>query len=185
MAHPKSATFRTADVVGLDTVGHVAANCYETLTDDEDRETFKTPAFITTMIEKGQLGDKTKGGFYKKTKDGLLTLDPKTGEYRPNGGNEEIKKATKALGKIEDPKERVRKLVATPGIVGEFAWTVLARSLAYAARRIPEIVEHDAIVAIDNAMKWGYGWDLGPFETWDALIEGRHARPRSRRSRIG
>ena len=172
MAHPKSATFRTADVVGLDTVGHVAANCYETLTNDEDRETFKTPAFITTMIAKGILGDKTKGGFYKKAKDGLLTLDPKTGEYRPNGGNEEIKKATKALGKIEDPKERVRKLASAPGIVGEFAWTVLARSLAYAARRIPEIVEHDAIVSIDNAMKWGYGWDLGPFETWDALVEG-------------
>ncbi|HET9992099.1 MAG TPA: 3-hydroxyacyl-CoA dehydrogenase family protein, partial [Kofleriaceae bacterium] len=172
MAHPKSATFRTADVVGLDTVGHVAANCYATLTSDEDRETFQTPAFITTMIEKGQLGDKTKGGFYKKTKDGLLTLDPKTGEYRPNGGDEAIKKATKALGKIEDNRERVRKLVATPGIVGEFAWTVLAKSLAYAARRIPEITDHDPIVAIDNAMKWGYGWDLGPFETWDALIEG-------------
>ncbi|HEX7699706.1 MAG TPA: 3-hydroxyacyl-CoA dehydrogenase NAD-binding domain-containing protein, partial [Kofleriaceae bacterium] len=172
MAHPKSATFRTADVVGLDTVGHVAANCYETLTDDEDRETFKTPAFITNMISKGILGDKTKGGFYRKGKDGLETLDSKTGEYRKNGGNEEIKKATKALGKIEDPKERVRKLVAAPGIVGEFAWTVIARSLAYAARRIPEIVEHDAIVSIDNAMKWGYGWDLGPFETWDALIEG-------------
>ncbi len=172
MAHPKSATFRTADVVGLDTVGHVAANCYSSLTTDEDRDVFKTPAFITTMIEKGMLGDKTKGGFYKKTKDGLSTLDPKTGEYRPNGGDAEIKKATKALGKIEDPKERVRKLVATPGIVGDFAWTVLARSLAYAARRIPEIVEHDAIVAIDNAMKWGYGWDLGPFETWDALASG-------------
>ncbi|MEO6776738.1 MAG: 3-hydroxyacyl-CoA dehydrogenase/enoyl-CoA hydratase family protein [Kofleriaceae bacterium] len=171
MAHPKSATFRTADVVGLDTVGHVAANCFATLTTDEDRATFETPAFITTMIEKGQLGDKTKGGFYKKTKEGLQTLDPKTGAYRPNGGDAEIKKATKALGKIEDPKERVRKLVATPGIVGEFAWTVLAKSLAYAARRIPEIVEHDPIVAIDNAMKWGYGWDLGPFETWDALVE--------------
>jgi 3-hydroxyacyl-CoA dehydrogenase len=104
MAHPKSATFRTADVVGLDTVGHVAANCYETLTDDEDRETFKTPAFITNMISKGILGDKTKGGFYRKGKDGLETLDPKTGEYRKNNGNEEIKKATKALGKIEDPK---------------------------------------------------------------------------------
>jgi 3-hydroxyacyl-CoA dehydrogenase len=172
MAHPKSATFRTADVVGLDTVGHVAANCYETLTADEDRETFKTPAFITNMISKGILGDKTKGGFYRKAKDGLETLDPKTGEYRKNGGSDEIKKVTKALGKIEDPKERVRKLIATPGIVGEFAWTVIARSLAYAARRIPEIVEHDAIVSIDNAMKWGYGWDLGPFETWDALVEG-------------
>ncbi len=175
MGHPKSATFRTADVVGLDTVGHVAANCYETLTADEDRATFKAPDFITAMITKGILGDKTKGGFYKKGQDGkggLSTLDPKTGEYRPNATNEEIKKTAKAVGKIEDVKERVRKLAAAPGVVGEFAWTVLSRSLAYAARRIPEIVEHDAIVSIDNAMKWGYAWDLGPFETWDALGGG-------------
>ncbi len=169
MAHPKSATFRTADVVGLDTVGHVAANCYTSLTNDEDRDTFKTPAYITTMIEKGILGDKTKGGFYKKDKatGDLQTLDPYTGEYRANGGDPEIKKVTKGLGKIEDPKERLAKLVATPGIVGDFAWTVLSRSLAYSARRIGEIT--DSVEAIDNAMKWGYAWDLGPFEVWDAI----------------
>src|ERR1043165_3993923 len=85
MAHPKSATFRTADVVGLDTVGHVADNCYRSLVDDEDRATFALPAYIKAMIERGQLGDKTKGGFYKKQGDGLLTLDPKTGEYRAKG----------------------------------------------------------------------------------------------------
>ncbi len=167
MAHPKSATFRTADVVGLDTVGHVADNCYKTLTADEERSVFAVPAYIAKMIEKGQLGDKTRGGFYKKQGDGLLTLDPKTGEYRPKGGDEAIAKACKALGRIEDPRERLRKLVATPGVVGEFAWTVLSRSLAYAARRIGEIT--DSLEAIDNAMKWGYSWDLGPFETWDAL----------------
>jgi len=167
MAHPKSATFRTADVVGLDTVGHVAANCYKTLVDDEDRQTFATPAYITKMIEQGILGDKTRGGFYKKQGDGLVTLDPKTGEYRPRAGDPEIAKAMKGLARIEDPRERVKKLAATPGPAGEFAWTVLSRSLAYAARRIPEITE--SIEAIDNAMKWGYGWELGPFETWDAL----------------
>ena len=167
MAHPKSATFRTADVVGLDTVGHVAKNCYDTLTNDEERDVFATPAFITTMIEKGVLGDKTKGGFYKKVGTDLQTLDPTTGEYRPKGGNAEIQKAAKQVGKIEDPKARVKALVAVPGPVGDFAWTVLSRSLAYAARRIPEITE--SIEAIDNAMKWGYAWDLGPFETWDAL----------------
>ncbi len=167
MAHPKSATFRTADVVGLDTVGHVASNCYNTLTTDEDRDVFKVPAYITAMIEKGILGDKTKGGFYKKAGDGLMTLDPKTGEYRAKGGDAEIAKATKSVAKVEDPRERVKQLVATPGPVGEFAWTVLSRSLAYAARRIPEITE--SIEAIDNAMKWGYGWEIGPFETWDAL----------------
>jgi 3-hydroxyacyl-CoA dehydrogenase len=167
MAHPKSATFRTADVVGLDTVGHVASNCYNTLTADEDRAVFKTPAYIEEMIKKGVLGDKTKGGFYKKQGDAILTLDPKTGEYRAKGGDPEIAKAAKAVGRVEDPKERVKKLVATPGAVGEFAWTVLSRSLAYAARRIPEITE--SVESIDNAMKWGYAWELGPFETWDAL----------------
>ena len=167
MAHPKSATFRTADVVGLDTVGHVAANCYESLTKDEERDTFKTPAYITTMIANGQLGDKTKGGFYKRAGKDTLTLDPKTGEYRAKAGDPEIAKATKALAKVEDPRARLKQLVATPGTVGEFAWTTLSRSLAYAARRIPEITE--SIEAIDNAMKWGYAWDLGPFETWDAL----------------
>ncbi|HEX2687165.1 MAG TPA: 3-hydroxyacyl-CoA dehydrogenase/enoyl-CoA hydratase family protein [Kofleriaceae bacterium] len=167
MAHPKSATFRTADVVGLDTVGHVAENCYKSLTGDEDRATFATPAYIKAMIERGQLGDKTKGGFYKKQGDAILTLDPKTSEYRAKAGDPDIAKATKAVARIEDPRERVKQLVAAPGTTGAFAWTVLSRSLAYAARRIPEI--SDSIEAIDNAMKWGYGWDLGPFETWDAL----------------
>lgn len=167
MAHPKSATFRTADMVGLDTVGHVAANSYKTLVDDEDRDTFKTPAYIEAMIGKKQLGDKTKGGFYKKVGKDVQTLDPKTGEYRAKGGDPEIAKTTKALAKIEDPRERVKKLVATAGPVGDFAWTVLSRALAYSARRIPEIT--DSIDAIDNAMKWGYNWDLGPFEVWDAL----------------
>ncbi len=119
------------------------------------------------MIEKGILGDKTKGGFYKKLGPDIQTLDPKTGAYRPKGGDEAIAKACKAAAKAEDPRERVRKLVASPGVAGEFAWTVLSRSLAYAARRIPEIT--DTVPSIDDAMRWGYAWDLGPFETWDAL----------------
>jgi 3-hydroxyacyl-CoA dehydrogenase len=167
MGHPKSATFRTADVVGLDTVVHVADNCFKTLTQDEDRATFEVPAYIKTMVERSQLGDKTKGGFYKKQGDAIATLDPKTGEYRAKGGDEAIQKAAKAAGRAEDPRARVKALVATPGAAGEFAWTVLSRSLAYAARRIPEITE--SVEAIDNAMKWGYAWELGPFETWDAL----------------
>ena len=167
MAHPKSATFRTADVVGLDTVGHVANNCYDSLTTDEERATFKVPDYIAKMIANKQLGDKTKGGFYKRVGKDTTTLDPKTGEYRAKGGDEAIGKAMKALGKIEDPRARVKHLLGTAGPAGEFAWTVLSRSMAYAARRIPEIA--DSVVDIDNAMKWGYAWDLGPFETWDAL----------------
>ncbi|HSN29814.1 MAG TPA: 3-hydroxyacyl-CoA dehydrogenase/enoyl-CoA hydratase family protein [Kofleriaceae bacterium] len=167
LAHPKSATFRTADMVGLDTMGHVASNSYKVLVDDEDRDTFKMPAWVEGMIAKGQLGDKTKGGFYKKAGKDVQTLDYKTGEYRAKGGDADIAKTAKSLSRTEDPRERVKKTVATEGKIGQFAWTVLSRSLAYAARRIPEIT--DSVENIDNAMKWGYNWDLGPFEVWDAL----------------
>jgi 3-hydroxyacyl-CoA dehydrogenase len=169
MAHPKSASFRTADMVGVDTFIHVADNCYAALTQDEDRKVFEIPAFVRAMAEKKLLGDKTKGGFYKKGKGdgGVETLDPKTLEYRARGGDKDVRNATKEIAKIEDPRERVRKLVAAPGKTGAFAWKVFARSLAYSARRVGEI--SDDIVAIDDAMKWGYNWELGPFETWDAL----------------
>ena len=167
MGHPKSASFRTADLVGLDTLAHVVDNCYRSLTSDEDREVFTLPPYVKTMVERGLLGDKTKGGFYKRAGKDVLTLDPGTGEYRAKGGDEAIIKACKGLGKIEDVRERVKKLVATPGVVGEFAWRALSKSLAYSARRLGEIC--DDVTAIDDGMKWGYNWDLGPFETWDAL----------------
>ncbi len=168
MAHPKSASFRTADLVGLDTFAHVADNCYAALEKDEDREVFKVPPYIRTMVEKKLLGDKTKGGFYKRGADKqVLTLDPKTLEYRAKGGDAEIKNTTKALSKVEDPKERVKKLAADTGKAGTFAWKVLSKSLSYSARRIGEITGD--IAAVDDAMKWGYNWELGPFETWDAL----------------
>jgi 3-hydroxyacyl-CoA dehydrogenase len=168
MAHPKSASFRTADLVGVDTFVHVADNCHASLTADEDRAVFEVPAYIRAMVEKKLLGDKTRGGFYRRAKDGSVeTLDPATLSYRPRGGDKEIRNATKELGKLEDPRERVRKLVAAPGKTGELAWKVLSRSLAYSARRIGEIA--DDVVAVDDAMKWGYNWELGPFETWDAL----------------
>jgi 3-hydroxyacyl-CoA dehydrogenase len=168
MAHPKSASFRTADLVGVDTFVHVAENCHAALTSDEDRKVFEVPAYIRTMVEKKLLGDKTRGGFYKRAKDGSVeTLDPKTLAYRARGGDKDIRNACKELAKIEDTKERLRKLVATPGKTGEFAWKVLSRSLAYSARRLGEIA--DDVVAVDDAMKWGYNWELGPFEMWDAL----------------
>lgn len=168
MAHPKSASFRTADLVGLDTFAHVADNCYQSLTSDEDRKVFEVPDYIRKMVDKKLLGDKTRGGFFKRGADKQIqTLDPKTLEYRPKGGDEAIKAATKAIAKIEDPRERVRKLVADQGKAGDFARKVLYRSLAYSARRVGEIA--DSVVAIDDAMKWGYNWELGPFETWDAL----------------
>lgn len=170
MAHPKSASFRTADLVGLDTFAHVADNCYQSLVEDEDRDVFKVPAYIRTMVEKKLLGDKTKSGFFKRTPDKQnFTFDPKTLEYRPKGGDESIKATTKALAKVEDPKERVKKLVADQGKAGDFARKVLYRSLAYSARRVASGEITDSVQAIDDAMRWGYSWELGPFETWDAL----------------
>ncbi|HEX7604401.1 MAG TPA: 3-hydroxyacyl-CoA dehydrogenase/enoyl-CoA hydratase family protein [Polyangiaceae bacterium] len=167
MGHPKSASFRTADLVGLDTFIHVADNCYAALDEDEERDVFKVPAFIRTMAEKKLLGNKTKGGFYKKEGKDIKTFDPIKLEYRAKGGDESIKASTKSIGKIEDVGERLKKLAADEGKAGQFAWKVFSRSLAYSARRIGEIA--DDIVAIDDAMKWGYNWELGPFETWDAL----------------
>ncbi len=171
MAHPKSASFRTADIVGLDTFIHVADNCYAALPNDEERESFKVPDFIRGMAEKKLLGDKTKAGFYKRgeSKKDMFTYDPVKNDYRPKGGDEAIKNTTKGLAKVEDPKERVRKLVADTTRVGEFAWKVLSKSLAYSARRIAGGEIADDVFAVDEAMKWGYNWELGPFETWDAL----------------
>jgi 3-hydroxyacyl-CoA dehydrogenase len=168
IGHPKSASFRTTDLVGVDTFVHVAENCYASLTSDEDRKVFETPAFIKAMVEKKLLGDKTKGGFYRKGKDGSIeTLDPKTLEYRPRGGDKEIRAKCKELVQIEDVRERVRKLFADDGKTGRLGWKVLSKSLAYSARRVGEIT--DDITAIDEAMRWGYNWELGPFETWDAI----------------
>src|SRR5690606_38297977 len=108
-------------------------NCYDALPDDEERDVFQVPAFIDQMVEKRILGNKTRGGFYKKNKDGSIeTLDLSTLAYRPKGGDADIKKVSKGIGKIADPAERLRKLVATDGKVGDFAWKVLSKSLAYA-----------------------------------------------------
>ncbi len=167
MGHPKSASFRTADLVGLDTFIHVADNCHTALVGDEEREVFAMPDFIRAMAQKKLLGDKTKGGFYKKVGKDIQTFDPRKLDYRAKAGDGQIKETCKALAKIEDVRERVKKLATDQGKAGQFAWKVLSRSLAYAARRIPEIA--DDVVAIDDAMKWGYSWELGPFETWDAL----------------
>ena len=167
MAHPKSASFRTADIVGLDTFAHVAANCYESLPDDEERDVFKLPAFLEKMVEKKLLGNKTRKGFYEKTKAGIRTYDPYKEDYRDKAGDPEIRETCKKIEKIGDPKERLRALVGGDGKAAAFAWKALSRSMAYSARRIPEIA--DGVEAIDDAMRWGYNWELGPFEMWDAL----------------
>ena len=171
---PKSATFRTADLVGLDVLTHVVKNIYETAPHDELRERYKVPPLLEEMTRRGWLGDKTGQGFYKKTKEGpreILTLDVKIMEYRPK---QKAKFASLEAGKgIEDTKERLRFLVG-PILQGQkgdkaqqFLWQALSETCLYAARRIPEIA--DNVAEVDRAMRWGFGWELGPFEMMDAI----------------
>jgi 3-hydroxyacyl-CoA dehydrogenase len=165
MGHPKSASFRTADMVGLDTFKHVSDNCYEALVDDPERDVFKPPSFMVAMVEQKILGNKTRGGFYKRTKEGIQTFDPVKLEYRAKAGDADIKKFCKSLK--GSPADRVKALVENDGPAGTFAWKILSRTLAYSASKIGQIT--DDVEAVDDAMKWGYNWDLGPFETWDAI----------------
>ncbi len=169
IGRPKMATFRLADLVGLDIMGHVAGNVYDNAPDDERREVFTGPDFMKKMLEKGWLGNKTGGGFYKKVKgEGgkkeILVLDWKTVEYRPK---EKVKFASLQAAKQMGGKAKMRALYFADDPAGEFVFKLLSETLIYSANRIPEI--SDDIVNIDNAMRWGFNWKMGPFETWDAL----------------
>ena len=172
---PKSATFRTADIVGLDVLIHVVKNIYETAPNDESRERYKVPALVEEMARRGWLGDKTGQGFYKKLKgEGekeILTLDVHTMDYRPR---QKARFASLEAGKgIDDTSQRLRALIG-PILEGQkgdkaqqFLWAALSETCLYAARRVPEIA--DNLVDVDRAMRWGFGWELGPFELVDAL----------------
>lgn len=164
MGRPKSAVFRTGDVVGLDTFVDVATNCYDTLTEDEERDVFKIPAFLKEMVAKGWTGSKAGQGFYKKTKEGILALRPETMEY-------EARNATKydsLKGAKGSAAQRIAHVIREgQDKAADFARAATFGSLAYTARRLGEIA--DDIVNIDNAMRWGFNWDLGPFQTWDAI----------------
>ncbi len=170
MGRPKTAMFKTTDLVGLDTMAHVAANTYELVVGDEQRERFKIPAFITAMIEKKLLGKKTKAGFYKtdltpEWKIIRKVIRPATLEYETYEPPEFACLA--AAKQAKSLPAKIKAVVYGDDRGARFAWTVLAHGLIYAANRIPEI--SDSIVEIDNAMKWGYNFEMGPFETWDAI----------------
>ncbi|TAM82199.1 MAG: 3-hydroxyacyl-CoA dehydrogenase/enoyl-CoA hydratase family protein [Acidobacteria bacterium] len=170
MGLPKSATFRTTDIVGLDVMVHVVTNLAEALPDDERRDLFTLPDFVRDMHRHRLLGDKTGGGFYKKVKTSgesseIMTVDLKTFEYckqqKPRLPSVDMART------IEDTGKRVRALADSPDRVGDFYRRVLGDTFHYAATRIPEI--SDDIPSVDNAMKWGFSWELGPFELWDAV----------------
>jgi 3-hydroxyacyl-CoA dehydrogenase len=170
IGHAKSATFRTSDLVGLDVLAHVNKNLYPAVPEDEDRDVFQLPELITTLLEKKLLGDKTGGGFYKKAKNAegkteILELDLNTYEYKPQQKTKFP--SIEAAKAIEDLPKRIKNLVWGDDRVGEFLWKTTSRVSRYAANRIPEIA--DTIVEIDNAIKWGFGWEIGVFETWDAI----------------
>lgn len=178
---PKSATFRTIDLVGLDILGHVVGNMTKNVHDE--RSDLKLPEFFSKMLEHKWLGDKTKGGFYKKSSgkdDERLALDWKTLEYHPR---QKPKFAALDMAKnIEETGTRIRTLLGLDGggaqkadKAGTFLWTALSDLWTYSANRVPEI--SDSVVEIDRAMKMGFNWELGPFELWDAAgIEPTVAR---------
>ncbi|MDE2060330.1 MAG: 3-hydroxyacyl-CoA dehydrogenase family protein, partial [candidate division NC10 bacterium] len=177
IGRPKTATFWTADMVGLDTVVHIAANIAEVLPDDQERAIYTVPPFLLDLVRRGWLGEKAGQGFYKRVKgiegDEILVLDYKTMEYRPKRPIA-LPSLDMAQG-IEDHAERLRTLTYADDRAGHYVWPLLRETLLYAARRIPEIA--DDIISVDHAMTWGLGWELGPFELWDALgVEKASAR---------
>jgi 3-hydroxyacyl-CoA dehydrogenase len=170
MGRPKSASFGTTDLVGLDTMVHVVRTLREECKDDEGQAMFVMPEFITKMIENKQLGRKTKAGFFKREKgpkgDNIdYTLDWKTGQYRLKAKLDAP--SLKVTRGIHDPGARIKALVNAPDRAGVFAWRITRDGLAYSSRRLGEI--SDTIVDIDNGLTWGFNWELGPFEIWDAL----------------
>ncbi|MBK8600001.1 MAG: 3-hydroxyacyl-CoA dehydrogenase/enoyl-CoA hydratase family protein [Flavobacterium sp.] len=165
IGRPKSATFRTVDVVGLDTLVHVANGIYDNCPNDEAHELFKMPDFITKMMENNWLGSKTNQGFYKKVDKDILSLDLNTLEYRPA---KKAAFATLELTKtIDKPIDRFKVLVKGKDKAGDFYRKSFAGMFAYVSNRIPEIA--DDLYKIDDAMKAGFGWENGPFEIWDAI----------------
>jgi 3-hydroxyacyl-CoA dehydrogenase len=175
VGYPKSATFRTADIVGIDVLAQVVRNIHENAPQDESRELYRVPPLVEELLRRGWLGEKSGQGFYRRVrKDGeseILTLDLQTMEYRPRQ-KARLASLDRARS-TEDLRQRLGMLLA-PGLAGQpgdkanqFLWRTVSRTCLYAARRIPEIA--DTVVEIDRAMRWGFNWELGPFELWDLM----------------
>lgn len=166
-ARPASGVFRTLDMAGIDTLSFVAAELVKGCPADEGIGRCRIPQFVQQMVVKGFVGDKSGKGFYWKDRatGQIQTFDPHTLDYRPR-----VSFSTPSIAeasKIADPAERIRRIAFADDQAGEIAWPAISRMILYAARRIPEISDDPA--AVDAAMRWGYRWELGPFETWDAL----------------
>jgi 3-hydroxyacyl-CoA dehydrogenase len=169
LGRPNSATFRTLDIAGLDVLAHVTRNLAERLDSQEDRHAFALPPLVEELVTRGWVGEKAGQGFYKKVqqegKSVILALDPATLEYRPQRN---VQLGSIEAGKsIEDTGERIKTLFLGRDKVGEFLRETLGPVLLYTARVAPDIAH--SIDDVDRAMRWGFGWELGPFETWDAI----------------
>lgn len=170
LGRPRTALFKTADLVGLDTMVHVAKNTYDMVENDEARDSFVMPEFVNTMIEKNLLGKKSQSGFYKTdlTPDWQKVrkvIDPSSLEYSEYDAP--AFPCLEAARKAKSLPEKMQAVVYGDDPGARYAWKTVANNLIYSANRIPEI--SDTIIEIDNAMKWGYNFELGPFETWDAI----------------
>ncbi|MDP2645780.1 MAG: 3-hydroxyacyl-CoA dehydrogenase NAD-binding domain-containing protein [Desulfobacterales bacterium] len=170
MGRPKTAMFKTADLVGLDTLGQIAGHTHDLVPHDESRDCFILPDFVQQMIQKNLLGQKTRAGFYKTelTRDGKVlrkVINPETLEYEPY--DTPAFDCLLAAGKAESLPDKMKTVVFGQDKGARYAWKVLASHLIYAAGRIPEIAA--TVLEADNAMKWGYNFQMGPFETWDAI----------------
>ena len=169
MGRSNSATFRTIDLVGVDILLDICDNTRDALTSEAEREAFTVPQLLREMRARNRLGNKTGQGFYKRERvaghSRILVLDTNTLCYGDRGQG--VQESLVAFQEIDDTAERLRSLTASEGPAGDFAWRLLSKLLAFSAAKVGEVA--DDIVSIDRAMRWGFNWELGPFETWDAL----------------
>ena len=165
LGRPKSATFRTMDIAGIDVLAHVARNLTDRLSDEDARQSLTLPPIVQRLIDRGWIGDKAGQGFYKKVSSDILTLDPATLDYRPRQSAR--LPSIEAAQSISDPGERIKALFTGRDKVGAFLRATLGRLLVYAAEVAPSIAY--SLDDVDRAMRWGFGWELGPFEIWDAI----------------
>ena len=164
VGRPKSATYRTADVVGLDTMAHVIKTMADTLADDPWHAFFKTPAWLQALIDQGALGQKSGAGFYRKEGKDIVVLDVAAKGYRPS--EQKPSDEVAAILAIKDPAEKFAKLRASGDVQAQFLWAIFRDLSHYTAYHLADIA--DTARDVDFAIRWGYGWKLGPFETWQA-----------------
>lgn len=165
VGRPKSATFRTVDLVGLDTLQHVAKHLHKAVVDDEQRDAFEVPPLLSKLVEAGALGAKTKHGFYKKESGEILSVNPETLAYE--SAKPIQLEGVEAIAHQPKLAKRLNSLYELPGKAGDLFREMTWATLSYSACRIPEIA--DSPVEIDQSMRWGFGWQMGPFEIWDVL----------------